>query len=259
MKKVFLILTASIIILLPSAVPRVEAAAPVDVTLVLDIGDGSSSLFVNRGAIKDIGTITINEGPGATIDITAAGDIRIWLPIGEPVVWDTTDTSIIVGGGAFGKVSPTVTYYDGLGTGRTVVIDVIENFVAGDEITISGLSIISYNVGGLNQRLNWATDTSTYSQNGVTAIISGNPSGVEAVLTDVLSPTITDPVKSEADVAYVLSFTLPQNGIILNNGQIVVTFPAGFDITAADVADDEVVGMDGDFAAGKAGQALTIT
>ncbi|MEW6486247.1 MAG: hypothetical protein AB1423_16850, partial [Pseudomonadota bacterium] len=76
-------------------------------------------------------------------DINSTNDIRINIPSAFPMVWDTSDTSAQISGGAAGKVLSTVSYPDE----RTLLVDVISDFSEGDEITISGLSFMNfYNV-----------------------------------------------------------------------------------------------------------------
>jgi hypothetical protein len=73
--------------------------------------------------------------------ITAANDIRIRIPSGFNMSWDTSDTTAVITGSAAGKVSTTVSYEDG---GKTLVINVTSNFSANDYITVSGLSFANF-------------------------------------------------------------------------------------------------------------------
>ena len=61
--------------------------------------------------------------------ITAVNDIRVRIPAGVNMTWDTADVTAQIIGNAAGKVSSTVSYEDG---GKTLVIDVLTDFVAGD-------------------------------------------------------------------------------------------------------------------------------
>ena len=56
-------------------------------------------------------------------------DIRITVPVGFNMSWDSSDTTATIGGGASSKVSTTVSYED---SGRTLVLDVTSDFAAGD-------------------------------------------------------------------------------------------------------------------------------
>ncbi len=73
--------------------------------------------------------------------ITAANDIRVRIPAGFNMTWDTSDNTATIIGTAAGKVSTTVSYEDG---GKTLVIDVTTDFAAGDLITIADLSFTSF-------------------------------------------------------------------------------------------------------------------
>ncbi len=85
--------------------------------------------------------ITITEDPGATT-ITAVKDLRIRIPAGFNMRWDSSVTSVALGGSAFTKVDTTVKGYEDLG--RTVVLDVTADFAPGDVLTINGLEFTSF-------------------------------------------------------------------------------------------------------------------
>jgi uncharacterized repeat protein (TIGR01451 family) len=87
-----------------------------------------------------IGTLTVAD-TGTAPSITATKDIRVRIPAGFDMSWDTLDVAATLGGGAAAKVSPTVRYED---AGATLVLDVTANFAAGDTITISDLSFMSF-------------------------------------------------------------------------------------------------------------------
>ncbi|HRH30774.1 MAG TPA: alkaline phosphatase D family protein [Candidatus Paceibacterota bacterium] len=95
--------------------------------------------------------ITILDG--TTPSITSGNDIRIKIPSSFNMTWDSTDTTAVIGGGASAKVSTTVSYED---SNKTLVIDVTSNFVAGDYITVSGLSFTSFS--GVNTSSNITID-----------------------------------------------------------------------------------------------------
>ncbi|MGD9052771.1 MAG: SBBP repeat-containing protein, partial [Desulfobacterales bacterium] len=101
--------------------------------------DANQSFAVGDPATA-ISTITIIDD-ATTPTITAADDIRIRIPDGFNMVWDTADTTASICGGAAGKVSTTVSYED---SDKTLVIDVTTDFAASDYITISDLSFTSF-------------------------------------------------------------------------------------------------------------------
>jgi uncharacterized repeat protein (TIGR01451 family) len=100
--------------------------------------DSDQTFWVGK-APTAISPITI--GDGAPESITAANDIRIRIPGGFDMLWDTLDLSASVTGTANGKVSSTVAYED---AGATLVLDVTSDFVFGDTIVISDLSFMEF-------------------------------------------------------------------------------------------------------------------
>ena len=70
-------------------------------------------------AATTISAITVVDS--ATPTITAANDIRIRIPAGFNMSWDTSDITAIIGGTASAKVSTTVSYED---SDKTLVLDV---------------------------------------------------------------------------------------------------------------------------------------
>jgi hypothetical protein len=113
------------------------------------ISSSANQYFIIDSPAKTISTITITEdsyGPS----ITAVNDIRIRIPAGFNMTWDTSDTTATIGGGAAAKVSATVSYEDG---GRTLVIDATSNFAASDQITISDLSFTDFTAASLPDNL----------------------------------------------------------------------------------------------------------
>jgi hypothetical protein len=81
-----------------------------------------------------ISTITITDD-AVTPSITKKKDLRIRIPSTFNMTWDTSITTVTVGGPAASKVSATLkAYEDG---GQTLVLDVTTDFAAGDQITVA--------------------------------------------------------------------------------------------------------------------------
>jgi uncharacterized repeat protein (TIGR01451 family) len=93
---------------------------------------------VGMGA-HNIGTITVRGD--ASSQINTANDIRIRIPAGLSMTWNTADVTATIGGAAAAKVSTTVSYED---TGRTLVLAVVTNFAPGDQITVGGLQFDNF-------------------------------------------------------------------------------------------------------------------
>ncbi len=88
-----------------------------------------------------IGAITVTDS-GA--EITAADDIRILIPSSLPDTgWYTGDTTATIGGTAAAKVSTTVSFETENHTNDVLVISVSSDFVDGENIVVSGLSLDS--------------------------------------------------------------------------------------------------------------------
>jgi len=91
--------------------------------------------YVNQSAIS-ISTITITDNTGA---ITALNDIRVRIPSTFNMTW--AGETATVGGGALAKVATAVTYD---ATDKILILNVTGDFIAGDSITVSGLSFTSF-------------------------------------------------------------------------------------------------------------------
>jgi large repetitive protein len=128
----------------------------------------NQSFLVNAGA-TNMSQITVRED--AQPSITATGDIRIRIPATLNMEWDQTLTTATLGSGAAGKVSTAVTYED---AGKTLVLNVTSNFVAGDVLTISGLKFKNFT----------ASSPPDYLQ----LVIAG--AGGATVATDVMTKTV---------------------------------------------------------------------
>jgi uncharacterized repeat protein (TIGR01451 family) len=105
----------------------------------LRLSSASSQTFWVGKAATAISAITISEAAPTTI--TAANDIRIRIPTGFNMSWDVSDLSGTLGGNAVAKVSSAVSYEDG---GKTLVVDVTNDFAVGDTITISDIAFMDF-------------------------------------------------------------------------------------------------------------------
>ncbi|MDP3042606.1 MAG: Ig-like domain-containing protein [Candidatus Omnitrophota bacterium] len=95
--------------------------------------------FVVGQASTAISSITITDSTGGAI--TAINDLRIRIPSGFGMLWDTTKTTATISGTASAKVSTVVTYE---GSGQILVLNVTSNFIASEYITVGGLSFTSF-------------------------------------------------------------------------------------------------------------------
>ena len=74
-------------------------------------------------------------------------DLRIRIPADFPMTWDTSITTVTLGGGAQNKVSATLKAYED--NGQTVVLDVEKDFAAGEVLTIDGLFFANFSLPSL--------------------------------------------------------------------------------------------------------------
>jgi uncharacterized repeat protein (TIGR01451 family) len=103
------------------------------------ISSAANQTFIVGDPATAISTITITAQ--TAVIITAASDIRVRIPAGFNMTWNTGITTATVGGGAAAKVSTTVSYENG---GQVLVLNVTTNFAAGDSITVAGLQFTSF-------------------------------------------------------------------------------------------------------------------
>ena len=104
------------------------------------IASASSQTFVAGSSAVGIAPITIIED-GAFASVTATNDLRVRIPAGFPMTWDTSDLTATIGGTAAAKTAPGVAYED---AGQTLVIDVTSDFAPGDTLTVADLAFASF-------------------------------------------------------------------------------------------------------------------
>jgi hypothetical protein len=98
------------------------------------ISSTENQTFRVNDPAADISVITIRDAED-TPTITATSDIRIQIPAGFNMVWDSSDPNAVISGPAASKVSAAVTFE---GTDAVLVLDVTNNF-AGSRSRISSL------------------------------------------------------------------------------------------------------------------------
>ena len=103
------------------------------------ISSAANHSFVAGDPATAISTITITAQNGAII--SAANDIRVRIPAGFNMTWNTSITTATIGGGAVAKVSTTVSYEN---AGQVLVLNVTTNFAAGDTISVAGLQFMGF-------------------------------------------------------------------------------------------------------------------
>lgn len=74
--------------------------------------------------------------------ITSANDIRIRIPAGLPLRWDTSLGSASLSGSAAAKVNPAIKAFEDFD--QTLVLDVVTNFAPGDQLVVSDLQFFGF-------------------------------------------------------------------------------------------------------------------
>jgi len=105
------------------------------------LSSAENQSFAVGGSPQAASVKTIIDDPSSAT-ITALKDIRIRIPLGFPMQWDPTVTTVALGGLAAGKVDDDVKAIED--SGRTVVLDVTADFLPGDVVTVSGLKFYSF-------------------------------------------------------------------------------------------------------------------
>ena len=100
----------------------------------------ADQLFFFNYPSTPVSPITVSDA--AVPSITATNDIRIRIPAGFNMTWDSAITTATIGGVASGRVSTTVSYED---ADATLVLDVTGDFVVGDYITLEDVNFTNFN------------------------------------------------------------------------------------------------------------------
>ena len=161
--------------------------------------------------------------------VTAANDIRIRIPAGLAMVWDVTDVTAQIGARASQKVSPNVTYEDG---GKTLVLDVITDFVARDWISIRGLGFTTFGSAGPPARLELEVnnDGSTVSIDGYIKQILGGVFNA-----DVWPDTVRDARLPSNGSNYTVDFTVSNIGSGTDDYDLLTSAAPGTAITVISI------------------------
>lgn len=115
------------------------AAFALNLTAQPAISSAANQIFVKGDAATAISPITVTDA--AAPMITAGNDIRIRIPYWFNMTWDTSVTTAVIGGGAAGKVSTTVSYEN---AGKILVLNVTSDFASAETITVSGLKFANF-------------------------------------------------------------------------------------------------------------------
>jgi uncharacterized repeat protein (TIGR01451 family) len=191
-----------------------------------------SSAANRRFAVGDpataMGTATVTDNATAAT-ITAVNDIRIRIPAGFNMTWNTALTTAMIGGGAAAKVSTTVTYENG---GQVLVLNVTANFAVGDQITVSGLQFTNFTAVSPAANLQLVVSGSA---GGGTAASDDKTVTIQTVGVAVSPHTTTASRLPSNGTNYTVAFTVQNTGAVTDSCDLLITKQPGTVLTTVSI------------------------
>ena len=177
------------------------------------ISSATDQAFLVGDAATAAETVTITDH-GSTPVITDTSNLRIRIPTGFNMIWDTTVTSVTIGGGASGKVSGTLLSYEN--GNKTLVLDVTSDFAASDQITVSGQKFTTFSDSSAvdNLELDWDNDATGDATDDKTIEIRDLPT-VSVVKSTLVT---TDPVNGGSNPKSIPGATVRMKITVTNTG-----------------------------------------
>ena len=176
------------------------------------IVSGANQAFPVGAAATNMSMIVITDNATAG-SINTVNKLRVRIPSGFNMTWNTALTTATIGGGAAAKVSPTVTYED---ASRTLVLTVTTNFVANDQITVSGLQYQGF--------------TALSPLNNLQLVISGSGGNTAATDTKTIQVYVPLAISSAASQTFVVNDAATTASTITITDALVATMTAANDI-----------------------------
>lgn len=211
-----------------------------------------SIITANIGELIAITAITVTDAGAEILDAT---DLCIRIPAAVNANWDTDDTTAAAyGGTGAAKASTAVTYPV---NAKMLKIDITADFTAGQTLIITGLSYVGHTAASGAVALDWSVDNTACTG----TFLAGNANTqitVADAAVDTLTAVTTTLNSSIGGVFanHTIAFTVPATGVITDDGNIKVTFPAGFGVAGATAG--ALTGIDGTVALAVAGQVVTL-
>ena len=139
-----------------------------------------SALLATTGQTFSLGSSSTSAGTievmqdtvGAGTGITTSSGIKIDIPSGLNMIWDSSITTATISGSASGDVSTTVSYAN---SNTTLVITVTSNFSDGNYILVSGVNFKSFTSAGTGQLMLDIGATYGYDADNSLQEIAGAP------------------------------------------------------------------------------------
>ncbi len=182
---------------------------------------GGQKLHVGQPPVP-IRLMTITDATGAGT-FTDANDLRIRIPATFNMIWDTLDVDATIGGGASAKVSSTVSYED---AGKTLVPNVLTDFLASEQFTVADLSFMSFTAVSAADKL----ELEVYNDDVVTTEDTANK---EIIVGPSISSRTnqTFMVSDPATLADTITITeSPTDPVITTGDDIRIRIPTGFNM-----------------------------
>ena len=202
----------------------VSSTAPQTITIVVPtLSAAANQFFTISDPVTATEVLTVTDSAVAP-SITAADDIRIRIPAGISMTWDTADLTATIGGAALAKVSSTVSYED---AGHTLVLDVTADFSSSDQITIADLGFDNFSAASVADNLELVVD----SAGGNTAALDDKTIRIVGPLS--LFSAANQLFNQDAAAAPMSLLTLLEDGTpsITTANDLRIRIPATFNMT----------------------------
>jgi hypothetical protein len=196
---------------------------------VPSLSSSASQVFTAGDPATSAGTLVITDAP-AVAAIKDAANLRIKIPAATPMTWDTSAAPVLNVSAGAGSVT-TVSYEDG---DKTLVVEVTNDFVPGQTLTLTGLRFANFSGSSLPASLTLELD------------IDATPEATDDKTKAVGAPVLLSGVDQKfgtGDPSTLISpITISEDGLTARiladdaTGGIRVRIPAGFGMTW-DVAD----------------------
>jgi hypothetical protein len=192
------------------------------------ISSAANQTFIVGQAATAMSAITVTDS-ATTPSITALFNIRLRVPTGFNMTWNTALTTVTLGGSAAGKVSTTITYENG---GQVLRLDVTSNFAAGDQLIVSGLQFNNFTAASAADNLEM---TLSGSAGGATTATDDKSKTVFSYGALVTPATTTASRLPSNGTNYGVVLTVQNTGSTSDSYDLLVTRNPGTTVTTVSV------------------------
>jgi len=157
--------------------------------------------------------------------VNAVDDIRIRIPAGFHMRWDTSVESVFLGGSAASKVSASVKAYED--RDATVVLDVLADFLTGDTVTVDGLGFLSFTAPSPLDNLELETGNDDVVSDLDEATIVIGPAAIPTLSSELDQDFLVGSPPTSASLMFVTDGATPS---INAANDIRIRIPSGFNM-----------------------------